>query len=330
MSNNWLIATNRLIRWAIIRSDAVCPADMPLSYLISSDQPTDNARFTSPSTIVFDIDMADAMLAQSITKWRLISLLYANSGSEDTFRVQGSTSISGLASSSYDSGFRWLWGGKDASTEDPDTEGYIDFARTHTLLFEPLGRTETYLRVTIHSITSRREADTASGFDLATYLDIGNLIVSDCITARNYDYSINGSDIKMGSYSEGVSEEVRATISEGGPKFPRERPQSRTRTISLQFTDWGYQGSSIEDRIKFARQQYYRGLSKLHRYCGQHTPILFCEDVGYVAIAGGVATVTPSDFIMERTVYGLLTGVQDVSIPQQNYFEVLVKVEELL
>ena len=262
--------------------------------MVQSEQPTDRTRFTNLSSVNFDADISVAKSALGISTIRFIGLLNNNSGPDDTFSIIGSADSSSIGSPSYSSGSLPCWPSADIS----------DKPRMHSFVFIPAGISESYFRFTINSTAPRRVADTASGFRTVDYFEIGNLLISDGITSGQVLTGVSG--IKRGSLSEGQDEESRQVISEGGQTFSRVRPKPEIKTFSLMF------------KGPKADQEYRSGLAKIKRYCGVSRSVLFCDDMN------------ADDFILDRMIYGLFQGWQDLSRPQSQYYEILVKIKELL
>lgn len=291
---SWVLAHGRLVKFASLSTAETVAADMPLSYLISSDQPTDRCRFTDVTgPITFDIDLTVPMAAQGVTSWRLMALLFNNSSSTGTWSVIGAATPAGITSPTYSSGTMSLWPSPDLQT----------WPRIHSRLWVPAGRTEKFLRVTVNDTTPRRPDETsASGFSTATYFDIGNLLVD-----FGYTTGDAGGDggVLYSSPIDGLKQDLRVVVAEGGPKFPRQRPMEHMRSFELVFT-----GPN-------AATEYYAKMSELRRYVGQHAPVYLAEDL------------TATTFQMDKQIFGLM-HLSDVSIPQNGYYHVLIRIEEML
>lgn len=308
MGNNWLIATPRLSQWGTLRSDYVTAGDMPLVNLTkSSEQPTDRCRFLNATAapVSFDIDISDAMGAQGIDTWRIAGILYNNSGQDDTYRVTGAASPGGIGSPTYDSGTLPLWA--DST--------YTPYPRVHTLLYVPGGRTESYLRFTFNISSPRRRADTASGFAPVTYFEIGQLLIAHGAMSGDGISPLTDSGIKHGSISRGQMEEARSVVAEGGPEFPRRRPSRQTKTLTMCFKS---RQGGLEDSNNAVEQEYEATLGSIRREVGTSRAVLLCEDI------------LSTTHRMSKTVYGIFGELSDVQLPQSNYYEVGVKVRELL
>lgn len=290
---SWVLAHGKLVKFASLSTAETVAADMPLNYMISSDQPTDRCRFTDVTgPITFDIDLTVPMAAQGVTSWRLVSLLYNNSSSTGTWSVIGAATPAGITSPTYSSGSMSLWPSPDCHT----------WARVHSRLWVPAGRTEKFLRVTITDTAPRQpDVTSASGFSTATHFDIGNLIVDFGYTTG--DAGGDGGAL-YGSPIDGLKQEMRMVVAEGGPKFTRKRPMEQMRSFELVFT-----GPN-------AATEYYSKMSEIRRYVGSHTPIYLAEDL------------TGDEFQMEKQIFGLL-HLNDVSIAQNQYFHVLIRVDEM-
>lgn len=285
-NSDWLLLSDKLSRWGVLSSSAVTAADMPLSYLVSSQQPTDRCRFidlTSP--ITFTINLTAAMAAQNVTCWRCIALTYNNSSADGQWLVTGN-----LGYNVSRARYLPLWPSPDCTP----------FRRIHSYIYEPAGVTDPILTITIADPNPRKPALSASGFAVADYFEIGNVIV---------DFGIR-SDIDNvvrlgGTVSEGLDEEAKIIVSEGGPIFPRIRPRSARKSFSLKFTN---------------KETYRSGMAQLRRDVGISQPVLLIENLN-PAVA---------EFAMDGITYGLFDGLQDVSLADDETFEVILKIKEML
>jgi hypothetical protein len=242
---DWLLISDKLSRWAALSSTSITAGDMPLSYLISSQQPTDRCRFidlTSP--IVFTVDLTDAKAAQDVTTIRCLALLYNNSSNTGTFTITGNLGYSKVAKS--------LWPSNDSK----------DYLRIHSYIYEPNGIPDNIFTITINDITPRKPARNAAGYETASWFEIGNLIVDYGISS-NLATAIR----QQGTVIEGQDEEQKITISEGGATFPRIRPQSNRKSFTLRFK---------------TEAAYRAGMAKLRRDVGISQAICLIEDVGDV------------------------------------------------
>lgn len=278
---DWLLISDHMSRWANLSSVSVTAADMPLLNLISSQQPTDRCRFidlTSP--IVFTVDLTAVMAAQSVSSWRAFVLSYNNSSSTGTFSISGNLGYSLINHP--------LWPSPDCGR----------FKRIHSYIYVPAGVPDTILTVTINDTTPRRPVVSASGFTTANYFEIANLLV---------DYGIR-SDLSVavrpqGTVIEGLDEEVRVVVSEGGPQFPRIRPRSARKSFSLRFRN---------------KAAYRIGMAQLRRDVGVSEAVMLIENLN------------GNQFAMDGMIYGLFDGLQDVTLHDDNNFEVVVKIKEML
>lgn len=251
---------------------------MPLGYMLEP-QPTDRCRFIDISSpIVFDVNIAAAMVGQGISAWRLLVLANNNSGPSDTIRVTGAADLAHISTPTYDSSLLSMWPSPDCG----------DYARVHTRIWVPAGRSEGYLRITINSTGPREPtADKTypSGFKPVTYLDIGNLIISD-------GYIVGDAAAQGGTHSginDGLSEELRRVMAEAGPVFPRIRPKSARRSFPIQLY-----GDNCHREARSL-------LAKIRRWCGVSRPIFLSENVN------GIGNQ------MQAMVYGLFDSINDVS-----------------
>lgn len=281
---DWLLISDKLSRWAELSSDSITAGDMPLSYLISSQQPTDRCRFIDLSSpIIFTVDLTEAKAAQGVSAIRCLALLYNNSSIAGTFSITGNLGYSNLNMP--------LWPSSDSK----------DYLRIHSYIYEPLGIPDNTLTVTINDATPRKAARNAAGYDTATWFEIGNLIV---------DYGISSSFVNVirqqGTVVEGQDEEQKITISEGGATFPRIRPRSSRKSFTLRFKN---------------EIAYRAGMMKLKRDVGISQAVCLIEDVNDTHGNG---------FQMQKIVYGLFESLQDVTLIDNNNFEVVVKIREML
>lgn len=281
---DWLLLSDHLSRWASLSSLSVTAADMPLSYLISSQQPTDRCRFIDlGSPIVFTADLTVAMAAQSVTSWRVLVLTHNNSSADGTFSVSGNLGFSIIN--------RHLW-------PSPDCTRY---RRIHSYIYVPAGVPDTILTITINDPNPRKPAINPSGFEVADYFEIGGLLI---------DYGIR-SDLSQvvrpqGTVSEGLDEESKLIVSEGGPIFPRIRPRSSRKSFSLRFVN------------KAAYRDGMRGFGQMRRDVGVSEAVMLIENLNGVA------------YMMDGMTYGLFDGLQDASLTDDNNFEVVVRIREML
>jgi len=283
-SLDWLLVSDKLSRWAVLSSSSITAGDMPLSYLISSQQPTDRCRFidlTAP--IIFTIDLTDAKAAQGVTTIRCLALLSNNSSSTGTFSVTGNLGYSNLN--------KPLWPSSDSG----------DFLKIHSYIYEPTGIPDDIFTITVNDATPRKPARNAAGYDTASWFEIGNLIIDYGISS-NVATSIR----QQGTVSEGQDEEQKITISEGGATFPRIRPRSNRKSFTLRFT---------------TETAYRAGIAKLRRDAGISQAVCLIEDVG---------DTNSNGFQMQKITYGLFESLQDVSLIDNNNFEVVIKIREML
>jgi len=278
---DWLLISDRLSRWADLSSSSVTAADMPLANMVSSQQPTDRCRFIDlGSPIEFTVDLSAAMSAQGVTSYRCIVLAYNNSSADGTFSVFGNLGFTIIDAP--------LWPTPDCGR----------FKRIHSYIYVPAGIPDTFLTISINDPNPRRPVISASGFAAADYFEIGNLLI---------DYGIR-SDInnvvrQQGTVTEGLDEESKLIVSEGGPTFPRIRPRSSRKSFSLRFRN---------------KQSYRAGMAQLRRDVGVSEAVMLIEDLN------------GAEFAMDGMVYGLFDGLQDVSLADDNNFEVVVKIREML
>lgn len=281
---DWLLISDTLSRWSILASSSITAGDMPLSYLISSQQPTDRCRFIDLSApVVFTVDITAAKIAQGVSTIRCIALLYNNASESGTFSVTGDLGYSNTR--------HLLWPSSDCA----------DYLRIHSYIYEPNGIPDNVFTITINDTTPRKPARNAAGYETASWFEIGNLII---------DYGIS-SDLatairQQGTVSEGQDEEVKLVTSEGGAMFPRIRPRSNRKSFTLRFK---------------TEAAYRAGLAKLQRAVGISQAVCLIEDVGDTSGNG---------FQMQKITYGLFESLQDVSLIDNNNFEVVVKIKEML
>lgn len=301
----WFIATDRLSQYAVISSDNACAGDLPLSN-VQKPQPTDRCRFLDVTVdIVIDIDMSDPMSQTSTTNWRLLALLYNNSSKFGQWNVIGASDIFSLGTPSYDSGWINLWAGGAV-------EGYDKYLRTHAFIFEPNGRPETYLRVTIQDSTPRKVARNVLGYTDATYFEIGNVLVADPFydvdgySGVNRLVGTKHANAKYGSRVVGLEQDLRATTAEGGPTFIRDRPASSIKAITLQFS-----GAD-------AQEYYYHNFEVLRQDRRLSRPVFYCEDA------------SSEKSRMNKCVYGTIASLQDTSVAELNCFEAVLRVKQML
>jgi len=280
-SLDWLLISDRLSRWGVLSSPSVTAADMPLSYLISSQQPTDRCRFIDlGSPVSFTIDLTAAMAAQGVTSWRALVLTYNNSSADGTFSVSGNLGYSVVD--------KPLWPSPDSGS----------FRRIHSYIYERAGVLDPVLTITIDDPNPRKPALSASGFSTADYFEIGNLLVDFGIVS-GLDSVIR----QQGTVQEGLDEESKLIVSEGGPIFPRIRPRSARKSFNLKFLN---------------KVAYRTGMARLRRDVGVSEAVMLIEDLG------------GSSFQMDGITYGLFDGLQDVSLQDDEHFEVVVKIREML
>lgn len=281
---DWLLISDKLSKWASLASLSVTAGYMPLSYMVSSQQPKDRTRFidlTAP--IVFTVDITAAKIAQDVSTIRCLALLYNNGSSTGTFSVTGDLGYSNLN--------KPLWPSSDSK----------DYLRIHSYIYEPNGIPDNVFTITINDTTPRKPARNAAGYDTASWFEIGNVIV---------DYGISSSLTTVirsqGTVSEGQDEEQKIVISEGGSTFPRIRPRSNRKSFTLRFK---------------TEQAYRAGMAKLRRDVGISQALCLIEDVN---------DTNGNGFQMQKIIYGLFESLQDVSLIDNNNFEVVVKIREML
>lgn len=244
-SLDWLLLSDRLSRWASLSSPSLTAADMPLSYLTSSQQPTDRCRFIDLSNpIVFTADLSVVMAALGITTWRALALTHNNSSASGTFTVTGNLGFSVVN--------RPLWPSADSTR----------YRRIHSYLYVPAGVADTVLTITINDPSPRRPVISPSGFETCDYFEIGNLLT---------DYGVR-SDLSnvvrpQGTVSEGLDEESKIIASEGGPIFPRIRPRSSRKSFSLRFVN------------KAAYRDGVRGFGQMRRDTGVSQAVMLIENL---------------------------------------------------
>lgn len=283
---DWLFITDKLSKWAVLSSTSVTAGDMPLSYMISSQQPTDRCRFIDlGSPVSFTVDFTDAKAAQGVTLIRCIALLYNNSSSTGTFTVTGNLGYSKTRS---------LWPSSDSG----------DYLRIHSYIYEANGISDDIFTITINDTTPRKPARNAAGYDTASWFEIGNLIADFGVGSGMSANAISARH--KGSVSEGQDEEQKIVTSEGGATFPRIRPRSSRKSMTKRF---------------LSEQAYREGMAKLRRAVGTSEAVCLIEDVGDTKGNG---------FQMQKITYGLLEGLQDVSLIDNNNFEVVIKIREML
>lgn len=281
---DWLIINDKLSRWANLSSSSITAGDMPLSYLISSQQPKDRCRFIDPTEpIVFTVDIAAAKIAQGVGSIRCIALLYNNSSSTGTFSVTGNLGYSKINSP--------LWPSSDSQ----------DYLRIHSYVYEPQGIPDSIFTITINDTAPRKPAKNAAGYEIASWFEIGNLIV-------DYGSSSNNANMirPQGTVVEGQDEEPKIAISEGGATFPRVRPRSGRKSFTL--------------RIK-NESAYRTEIAKLRRDVGISQAVCLMEDVN---------DTNGNGFQMQKITYGIMESLQDVTLIDNNNFEVIVKIREML
>lgn len=280
---DWLLISDSLSRWANLSSSAVTAGDMPLSYLISSQQPTDRCRFINLSPpIVFTVDLAAAKAAQGVSTIRCLFLGYNNSSSAGTFTVSGNLGYSKTKA---------LWPSSDSK----------DYLRIHSYIYEPLGIPDNVFTITINDLAPRKAARNAAGYDTAAWFEIGTLIADYGISS-----GLTSSVRQQGTVTEGQDEEAKIVTSEGGASFPRIRTRSGRKSFTLRFLN---------------EATYRAGMAKLRRSVGISQAIALIEDVNDTHGNG---------FQMQKITYGLFDSLQDVSLSDNNNFEVVVKIREML
>lgn len=278
---DWLLISDHLSRWSVLSSPSVTAADMPLSNLIASQQPTDRTRFIDLiSPITFTVNLTAAMAAQSVSRWRCLVLSHNNSSSSGTFSISGNLGYSLINHP--------LWPSPDCTR----------FKRIHSYIYVPAGVPDSVLTVTINDATPRRSVISASGFTTADYFEIGCLLV---------DFGIR-SDLSnvvrpQGTVSEGLDEESKLVTSEGGPSFPRIRPRSSRKSFSLRFRN---------------KAAYRQGMAQLRRDVGVSEAVMLIEGLN------------GNQFAMDGMTYGTFDGLQDVSLADDENFELIVKLKEML
>jgi hypothetical protein len=287
-----VFATMKLAKWVTVTSAATVAGDMPLTYMTASEQPTDRTRFTNVTVpIVFDVDLNAAMMAQGLSGWRLLVLAFNNSSSTGTWSIIGAADAAGIGSPTLSTGTMSLWPSTDCSS----------FARIHSRYWASPARTERYLRITINDTTPRQPDVTASGFSTATFFDIGCLLIS-----RAYLVGEDGAGgVEYGSLVRGTDQQSRLIEAEGGPDFPRERPQKFRRSFNLIFA-----GENAE-------AEYYNRLAELELFAGNSRLVFLAHDI------------TGTTFQMHRMVCGFMT-LMDVSVPLNDYYHLVVTIRGIL
>jgi len=309
---SFLLATPRLVRHSSLATSSPTAAELPLLNMIRSEQPTDRTRFLDINApIVFDVDLSRVMGDNNIADWRVVSLLYNNSGAGDTWQIAGADSVDNIDDPTLDTGPMPLW-------SDPSCVSFPRVHSNYSAITDP--RPETYLRFTM-SISSPRVRDPReiTGYRSVTYFEIGQLIVDFGYSNGDYSSGIANLDlggIKYGSATYGLREDPRIVISEGGPRFPRIRPRARTTNHTLMFSG------------DFAEEEYHGLLSleQLRLSRGVSESVVLYEDLKVDNEGGGAI----SPYQCQKTIYGLFTGLQDVSKPQDNHLEVVISIEEML
>lgn len=238
---------------------------------------------------MFTIDLTAAMAAQSVSTWRCLVLTHNNSSSSGTFSISGNLGYS-LTSQK-------LWPSSDCSR----------FPRIHSYIYVSAGVPDPVLTITINDTAPRRSVKSASGFTTADYFEIGNLLV---------DFGIR-SDLSnvvrpQGTVSEGLDEESKLIVSEGGPSFPRIRPRSSRKSFSLRFLN---------------QAAYRAGMSQLRRDVGVSEAIMLIESLNE---SQQVRIIDTRQFAMDGMTYGMFDGLQDVSLADDEHFELIVKLKEML
>lgn len=176
-----------------------------------------------------------------------------------------------------------------------------DYLKIHSYIYEPQGIPDNVFTITINDPAPRKAARNAAGYATAAWFEIGNLIVDYGISS-----SIGNAIRQQGTVSEGQDEEQKITTSEGGAVFPRIRPRSGRKSFTLRFLN---------------ESAYRGGMAKLRRDVGISQAIMLIEDVG---------DTNGNGFQMQKITYGLLESLQDVSLSDNNNFEVVVKIREML
>jgi hypothetical protein len=294
-----VIATSRLVDYAVLSTAAATAASMPLANL-ALPQPTDKTRFTSVvSAISFDIDITLAKTITGATGVRLVAIPYNNASSTGTWTVIFATTQANLTSSPALTSTQNLW----------PCSGLEEWGvRIPSYLWIPTARTENWIRITINDTAPRKpDAATIGAYTTATYFDIGRLIVAQAYVPGDSggNTGSNRTGVQFG-VSDGLHEEVRRVISEGGQIFPRERPRPRSKTFTLRSN-----GPNAE-------AEFLTNVEPLRRRRGVSRDVFVMEDV------------TATTFIPDRLIYGLMGELEDVSLPDYNHYEVRFTVQEML
>lgn len=176
-----------------------------------------------------------------------------------------------------------------------------DFLRIHSYIYEAQGIPDDVFTITINDTAPRKPARNAAGYETASWFEIGNLIA---------DFGVGSNPIdvirQQGTVNEGQDEEVKQTTSEGGATFPRIRPRSGRKSFTLRFKN---------------ERAYREGMAKLRRNVGISQAICLIEDVN---------DTNGNGFQMEKITYGLFESLQDVSLIDNQNFEVVAKIKEML
>jgi hypothetical protein len=287
----WVFATDKLIRYATVTSPFATAADMPLSYMTASQQPRDRTRFTDVADLT-DGFYFDVDLTTAMAAQGLSSWRVL-SIIDCNAGPDDTYQITGNLG--YDSGELFLWMSED----------YATYERVPAYVWEPQGVPDTILRVTIKCPSARRKNLTdPSGFSAVSYFDIGNLIISNGYASGDYGADTHS---RKGSVSLGLDQDVKILTSESGGKFPRMRPVSPHKAFTLTFT-------GTETSVK---REYNLALNALRRDRGMAQALLHIDNLN------------SSQCKMGDITYGLFADLQDVSMPDLNYYEINIKITGL-
>ena len=282
-------------------------ADMPLRYMVSSQQPGDKCRFleSSGDKFSFDFSMGYPMGQLEVESLRIISLLYNNSGPDGYYRIIMANNLADIETylagatftPHYDSGLMRLW--------DSDLCG--NKLLTNSIHIVKAGIPYTYGRVIIIDPSPRRPFNNPQGYSTVDYFDVGNFIA---------DYGYSGGDgigsntesvdVKLGSPIHGLSDNAKSVISLGNSRFSRRKPTTKNESFSLRF-------------IGSAGVKEYRELfSDIPERLGTTSSVLYVPDVNDVEHLG------------QRSIYGNLSSLDDVSELQSNHIEAVIKIEQMI
>ncbi len=284
---------------SVVMSDSPTAASMPLGYL-QLLQPGDRTRFTDVTEdIVIDVNLAPGKAVTGDPGWRVVALPVNNSSSTGTWTVSVAASQAGL-DSPVASWTQDLW---------PSSGLGRWGLRIYSVLYQGTARTEDWLRITISDTTPRKAHPSISGaYATATYFDIGRLVIA-------YGYrpgdaggntGANRSGVIYGA-SDGLREDPRQVIGEGGQRFPQERPRARSKALTLRAD-----GAA-------ARAEFLAHVEPLRRAVGVSRGVFVIEDVEFV-----------DGYPLDGMLYGTLDGLQDTSLPEYHRWEVQATILELM